>query len=230
MAGLVTAPDERLARAHEALVTSKDVQFVLAPVPPKPAPPAWMRAFGEWLEQMLAALGRALRWIATHMPEAPYARIFLWTVLALLIALIAWTLFDRLRHGVWRWPGRRWTMRAAIGDEEEDWAPEAGAARAWLESADALAAQGRYEEAVHHLLLRSVDDLSRRRPDIVRPALTSRDLAQAPGVPAAPRRMFAQIAQAVERSLFGGRSIDAEGWATCRAAYADFAQPRAWAP
>lgn len=230
MAGLATASDERLTRAHEALVADKDVQFVLASVPPKPAPPAWMRAFGEWLEQMLAPLGRALRWIAAHMPEAPYARIFLWTVLALLVALIAWTLFDRLRHGVWRWPGRRWTMRAATGDEEENWAPEAGAARAWLESADALAAQGRYEEAVHHLLLRSVEDLSRRRPDIVRPALTSRDLAQAPGVPAAPRRMFAQIAQAVERSLFGGRSIDAEGWATCRAAYADFAQPRAWAP
>ncbi|MET0249200.1 MAG: DUF4129 domain-containing protein [Sphingobium sp.] len=229
MAGLATAPDERLVRAHDALVATGDVQFDLPAVPPKPAPPEWLRAFGEWLERALAPLGRMLRWIGSHMPDAPYARIFLWTVLALLVALIVWTVVDRVRHGVWRLPRRPWRARAApVGDDEDDWAPEAGAARAWLESADALAAQGQYEAAVHHLLLRSVEDLSRRRPKVVRPALTSRELAETPEVPPKPRRLFREIAQAVERSLFGGRAIDAEMWRACRAAYADFAQPGTW--
>lgn len=229
MAGLATASDERLARVHDALLAEGDVQFDLPAVPPKPAPPEWMRAFGEWLEQALVPLGRFLRWIASWMPEAPYARIFLWTVLALLVALIVWTVIDRVRHGVWRWPRRLWRARAVVGqDEDDDWTPEAGAARAWLESADALAAQGQYDEAVHHLLLRSVEDLARRRPKVVRPALTSRDLAETPEVPPAPRRLFKEIAQAVERSLFGGRPIDAETWGACRAAYADFVRPRTW--
>ncbi len=119
-------------------------------------------------------------------------------------------------------------MAQADEEESEDWHPAAAPARAWLQEADALAARGLFAEAAHHLLLRSVDDLASRRPHLVRPALTSRDLSRAQGVPPAPRQLFAQIAAVVERSLFGGRPVGAEDWTACRAAYANFAQSANW--
>lgn len=230
MPGGSGASDERLVVAHRALREGGDVQFDIARVAGPTPPPAWLKAFGEWLERVLAPVGRFFRWIGSMMPDAPYARIFLWSMLAVLAALILWMVYDRVRYGVWRLPRLRRRLVAMPTDAgPDDWTPDAAPARAWLEEADRLAGEGRYAEAVHHLLLRSVEDLSRRRPQIVRPALTSRDLADAPGIPVAPRRLFAEIAVAVEKSLFGGRSVDAEEWGRCRAAYADFAQTRSWA-
>ncbi|MDO7835937.1 DUF4129 domain-containing protein [Sphingobium sp. HBC34] len=229
MAGPGQLSDDQLAAAHRALRAGGDIQFDMVPAPGRQPPPAWLRALGEWLEQVLAPVGRFLRWIGSFMPDAPYARIFLWTMIAALALLILWIVVDRVRHGVWRLPRwRRGRSAVAIEPVEEDWTPAAAPARAWLEEADALAGQGLYAQAVHHLLLRSVEDLSRRRPQVVRPALTSRDLARADGIPSAPRRLFAEIASAVERSLFGGRPIDADEWSRCRLAYADFAQTRSW--
>jgi hypothetical protein len=161
------------------------------------------------------------------MPNAPYARILLWTVLALAAAALVWMVYERVRHGEWRLPRRR-AVTAEAGDEEPGWAPEAAPARSWLKEADALAEQGLYAEAVHHLLFRSVEDLSRRRPRLVRPALTSRELAAAEAVPPAARDIFARIARLVERSLFGGRAVDAGDWSNARAAYADFVLPGTW--
>jgi hypothetical protein len=106
---------------------------------------------------------------------------------------------------------------------------EASAARARLADADALAAEGRYAEAVHLLLYRSVDDIAAKRPGLVKPALTSRDLAGSRDLPQVPRGAFARIARAVEVSLFGGQPVDADVWGECRAAYAELTVPRAWA-
>ncbi|MDT7536047.1 DUF4129 domain-containing protein [Sphingobium sp. SA2] len=228
MAAPAEMADDQLAAAHRALRAEGDVQFDLLPAPGRQPPPAWLKALGEWLEQALAPVDRFLRWIGSFMPDAPYARIFLWTMIAALLLFLLWMAVDRIRHGVWRLPRLRRRAVAVPVAPDEDWTPDAEPARAWLEEADALAAQGRYAEAVHHLLLRSVEDLSRRRPQIVRPALTSRDLATVQGVPAAPRRLFAEIAAAVERSLFGRRPIAAVEWDRCRRAYADFAQSRTW--
>lgn len=230
MAGRGEVSDGHLAAAHRALRAGGDVQFDMLPAEPPRPPPAWLKALGEWLERVLAPVGRFLRWISSFMPDAPYARIFLWTIIAALLLLLLWMVQDRIRHGVWRLPRwRRARIAVTAAEQEEDWAPDAAPARAWLTEADALAGEGRYGEAVHHLLLRSVEDLSRRRPQSVRPALTSRDLARAESIPHAPRRLFAEIAAVVERGLFGGRPIDAAEWSRCRAAYADFAQARTWA-
>jgi hypothetical protein len=119
-------------------------------------------------------------------------------------------------------------MAHAVDGAEEEWMPDGAPVRAWLAEADALAAKGRYAEAIHLLLFRSVEDIARRRPQVVRPALTSRELAAAPGVPGSARALFARIAAGVEASLFGGRAVDEEGWVMARAAYADFALPGAW--
>ena len=135
-----------------------------------------------------------------------------------------WLVIDRVRHGRW-WRYRR-RVTPAVEVESEAWMPDAAPARAWLREADALAAQGRFAEAIHHLLLRSIEDIARRRTRLVRPALTSR--AGSPAIPPAARSIFGDIAAVVERSLFGGRAVAADDWAQARERYAGFALAEAW--
>lgn len=223
--------DARLAAAHRALREGGEVQFDLPPADPPRRPPAWLEALGEWVRWALSPIGRLFRWIGSMMPDAPYARIFLWAMIAILALLVIATVVTRLREGQWRLP--RWGRARAVGATDDaadaaDWTPDAAPARRWLDQADALAREGRYGEAIHHILLRSVEDIAKRRPRLVRPALTSRDLARADAIPDAPRRLFADLAAVVERSLFGGAAVDAADWDRCRAAYAEFALPQGW--
>jgi Domain of unknown function (DUF4129) len=108
------------------------------------------------------------------------------------------------------------------------WRPSEHQARALLAEADAMAAAGRFEDAAHLLLLRSIEDIRQRRPAAVRPALTSRDIAGLEALPPAARSAFAAIAEVVEASWFGGRAVDAPGFAHCRRVYEAFALPTAW--
>jgi len=222
---------ERFAAAHRALRANGDIQFDLHRMPPPPQAPAWLPALGEWLRHVLRPVGRFFGWLGSFMPDAPYARILLWSVLIAAGIALAWMIWTRFSDGAWRLP--RWTKRArtaAQDNEDEQWQPDAAPVRAWLEEADVLAGEGRFAEAAHHLLIRSVEDIGRRRPGLVQPAITSRDLARAPTVPSRARQLFSGIAAVVERSLFGGRAVGADDWALCRSAYADFARTAAWKP
>lgn len=202
------------------------VQFNLAPPPTPPKPPAWLEALDRWLSKLLAPVGRFLKWLFSFLPDAAYARFLLWTVIVIGAAALLWALYNRLRYGEWRW---RLPRPAAAGDiQEEEWAPGEAGARSWLEEADALARDGRYAEAIHHLLFRSIDDIANRRPALVRPALTSRELAASQGIPQRARDLFAGIARYVERSLFGGRPVSESDWIEARKAYSGFALAAAW--
>lgn len=218
----------RFAEAHRALRADGTTQFDLRAAPPPPKPPAWLHTLGEWIAWALRPVFRFFGWLFGLLPNWPYASILLGLVLVTLAILLIWTVVERVRHGRWRVPFRRKRVAAETSEDEPAWAPEAAPARAWLREADELAAQGRYAEAVHHLLLRSVEDITKRRPKLIRPALTSRDIAAAEAIPVAARDMFAGIARIVERSLFGGRDVDEAGWSEARTAYADFALPGAW--
>lgn len=231
MAGGIGIGDAgKLAEAHRALRADSSVQFDLAPVVPPPPPPAWAGALGRFLNRVFGPIARLLDRLFSFLPKGPWATVLMWVVLGGLTAALLWMVAIRLREGTWRWPRRRRATQLTPADEEPEaeWRPDAAPARALLREADALAAEGRFAEAVHLLLLRGVEDITRRRPALARPALTSRDLAAADAIPPAPRGLFAGIAQAVERSLFGGRALGAAEWGEARAAYADFALPRAW--
>lgn len=224
------ADADRFAAAHRALRADPDIQFALTRAKPPPEPPAWLKALGRWLREVFGPVGRFFRWLSSFMPDAPYARIVLWTVIALAAVALLAMAYQRIKHGEWRLPRRR-ARALAVGVDivpGEEWVPGSEPVRQWLAQADALAADGRFAEAVHLLLFRSVEDMQRRRPQAVRPALTSRELAHAVGVPDSARTLFARIAAGVEASLFGGRPVDAEGWAEARGAYADYALPGAW--
>lgn len=218
---------DRLATAHAALRADPSVQFTLTRPPPPPEPPAWLRALGRWLADLFRPIGRFLRWLSDLMPDAPYARILLWMLLAAVAAAVIWMIVERVRSGAWRWPARRRRDPVAEADGD-DWIPDAAPARAWLREADRLAGEGRYAEAIHYLLFHSIDDIARRRPALRRPSLTSRELASAGLLPAAVRPLFASIAAIVERSLFGGRPVAEGDWQAARAAYADLALPQRW--
>ena len=197
----------RDARAWEAVRADASIQF--APIAP-PAPqvtPEWLLALGRLLERMLRPLGELLgmdwRWLKWGLVAAAVAGA-LWLVWVLLLA----PLFARRRA-------------AAVGAAE--WAPDGDAALALLEDADRLAAEGRYGEAAHLLLQRSVGQIAIQRPDALAPSSTARELAAAPGLPQRARNAFATIAEVVERSLFALRGAGEGDWRRARAAYADFA-------
>jgi hypothetical protein len=218
---------EQFAHAYRALRHDSSIQFNLTPPPPPPQPPHWLKAFFDWLGNLLKPVGRFLEWLTSFLPNAQYARVLLWAVIALGAAALLWALYNRIRYGEWRLRRPRLATAEAI-EAEGEWSPEAAGARSWLEEADALARQGRFAEAIHHLLFRSIEDIAKRRPALVRPALTSRELAASEGIPGGARDLFASIARLVERSLFGGRSVGEPDWLKARQAYSDFALPTAW--
>ena len=223
-----SAAAQRFADAHRALRDDPAIQFGMGPaVPPKPPePPAWLK----WLFEHLKPVGRFFDWISSLMPAAPLAQFLLWTVIGALALMLVWMIVTRVRSGEWRVPfKKRRARQVAVGElPEEEWAPDFAPAREWLSEADALAARGLYAEAVHHLLFRSVEDIRQKRPQLVRPSLTSRELAAATGIPTIARELFARIAGYVEHSLFGGHPVGADDWMKARAAYADFALPGQW--
>lgn len=185
---------------------------------PPPEPPPSMP---EWLKALFDGIGSFFRW------SAPAAMPLLWIAAALLAAFLLYHFVPAFR----RWIDDLPFLRKARDDGAADdiGLAEAGAARALLAEADALAAEGRFSEAVHLLLYRSVEDIEGRRPGLVKPAMTSRELSEARDLPSVARDAFSRIARAVEISLFGGRSIDAGAWDQCRSAYAELTVPKNWA-
>jgi len=189
------------ARAHDALLRQHDLQFDFtayqAPKPP------------DWLKPLLDLL-------ASIAPVFPY---IFWGGLILGGLTI---LFFILREvaGL-RLP--RFKRRARPAPPEAEWRPSEARARTLMEEADRLAAEGRFDEAAHLILFRSIEDIDGRWPNLVRPALTSRDIAAHRGLPERARQTFGEIARVVERSFFGGAELGAADFAFCRGVYEAFA-------
>ncbi|MGV3729908.1 MAG: DUF4129 domain-containing protein [Sphingopyxis sp.] len=201
--------------AFSQTIVGGEIQTALPPPPPPPPPPP------EWLTSLFEAIGRFFDW------STPAAKPLLWIA----VAVVALFLLYHFVPAFARWVDNlRFRRRPGDADGEDlAAAAEAGAARALLAEAEALAAAGRFAEAVHLLLYRSVEDIEGRRPGLVKPAMTSRDLAEARDLPPVARGAFSRIARAVEISLFGGRAIDAAAWEQCRTAYAELTVAKNWA-
>ena len=173
--------------------------------PPEPPP--------QWLIDLIGFFGRN---------STPLTWLF-YVLAALLVLYILYRIFPQFRDWVDKMVGR-----VNAQDDDSVWQPEIERARELLGEADSLAAQGRYAEAVHLLLWRSIEDIGRRRPRLLRPSLTARDIARHPELPDVARGAFTTIADVVELSLFGRRPVDAEGWQRCRDAYSRFALRENW--
>ncbi|HEY4031793.1 MAG TPA: hypothetical protein VGM25_15725 [Caulobacteraceae bacterium] len=209
---------DRLGPAHAALLQQTDLQFQLsAAAPHKPSP------LYQWLAKLLKPLGEALAPAAKALaPIAPY---IFWAGVAIGAAFILFLICQRL-FGM-----KRGLVIGGLklSASPEPWRPAPEQARALLEEADRLAGDGRFVEAAHLILLRSVQDIEARRPRAVAISLTSRDISRLEVLPPSARLLFGGIAEAVEISLFGGRPMDGEGYARCRNAYSSFVQAGSWA-
>ncbi len=194
-------------RAHAALMADKTLQHVLPAVPERTPPPKWSLPFLEGL----GAIGGGVTMLV-------------WGVIILGVAVIIFLIVRELYGVQLGWKGGK----AKIKTGATDWRPDREKARILLLDADALAAEGRFDEAVHMLLLRGVADITARRPRLIGPALTSRDIAALPDLPATARPAFALIAEIVERSFFGGRPVDESGWLQAREAYEQLVFSGTW--
>jgi hypothetical protein len=195
--------EQKLALAHQALLKTRGIQFDFASAPPPPKPPAWLKVVGQILEAI-----------------APVLAYVFWGGLIIGALFILYLVLREVLPDLG--PKRRTRV------EMTDWRPAPEAARALLEDADSLAKQGRFEEAIHLLLFRSIDDLAGRRPGLVKPALTSRDIACLQSMPEDARHAFGRLAGAVETTFFGGRPAGEAAFGAARADYEAFAFAEGW--
>ena len=203
---------DRVAAAHQALLREPGLQFEFEAEPPPPELPDWLRAVLEFLSGFLGGF-------------QPVFEGLFWLAIALLVGLL---LYFVVREVV-RHYRREASGGKAVDDVVPDWRPPVARARALLSDADRLAAEGRYAEAIHLLLFRSIEEIDAKRPHAVKPALTSRDILDLQALPSVARLSLSRLVTAVEWSFFGGRPVDAADFSACRRAYEEFAFPEAWA-
>lgn len=193
-----------VAEAHRQLLQDKQLQFDFTRLKVPERKPIDLP---DWVEALFSVLGPMLGYL-------------FWGAVGLGLLAVVFLIVREIVAT--RFGGRQKPSRLE-GPNVMDWRPSAEQARVLLADADALAAEGRFAEAAHLLLLRGVQDIREHRPGLVQPALTSRDIAALTELPAQARGAFAAIAAVVERSLFGGRDVEAADWTGCRNAYEDFA-------
>ena len=207
LAGAAGAADH-MAAAHQALLRQPGLQFEFEAEPPPPELPEWLRAFFEFLGGF-----------------QPVFEVLFWAAIALLVGLILYFVGRELL---------RYYRKEASGgnagyDVVLDWRPPVARARALLSDADRLASEGRYAEAIHLLLFRSIEEIDAKRPHAVKPALTSRDILDLQALPSVARQSLSRLVTAVEWSFFGGRPVGPADFSACRRAYEEFAFPDTWA-
>lgn len=197
-----------------------DIQFEeLQFTPPEPPEPSWfLEVLGtimEFLFGLFAPLGQAL---GVSWP------VLQWILLALLAGFVLFLLY----RFIGPLAGRNARTKAQRDDPE--WQPDEQETLALLEDADRLAAEGRFDEATHLLLKRSVGQIAKARPDWVEPSSTARELAALPALSDKARSAFAIISDRVERSLFALTALNRQDWEMARSAYANFALARIEGP
>ena len=203
MAAGTAADAEKLERLHRDLLTDPTLQFQFErPEAPQP-PPGWLKALAELLANI-----------------APFFSYIFWGGIAILAALIVYAIVREI--------GRRLPQTSNEANVEEDvpvpaYRPATARARALLEEADRLAAEGNYGEAVRVLLHRSIEDMEEVYPTAIVPSMTSREISAIEYLSTQGRQTFVKIAQAVERSLFAGRPLTQDHYTDCRRAYESFA-------
>ena len=193
----------------QAIRAASDIQYGPMKItePPQPTTPPWLEAIGRFLKRILEPLGEA---IGMGWPVLSKLMI----AVAVLAALfILWRLVSPAL-------GYR---RKPPAEPVPAWTPNRAEALALLEDADRLAHEGRYDEATHLLLRRSVIHIAEARPDLLHPASTAREIAEMASLPMRARAAFALISVRVERCRYALLPLAADDWQAARAAYADFA-------
>jgi hypothetical protein len=134
---------------------------------------------------------------------AALSKLVFLVMLIVVVALVALWIVQAI-------PRRRAAALAAPAPAREDAAAGAGGAELSFEDAARLAAEGRYAEAVHALLLAAIRHFAARTRTAIQPSRTSRELVRTLPLPPDAREAFGDLVRTVERSLFGGEPLGAE--------------------
>ena len=143
---------------------------------------------------------------------APLFKLIGYLLLAALIAAILYGLYQMI-SGL-----RRPVAKDKLPDEpgSTELGLNEGAVQDWMARADALAAEGRYGDAVHSLLLSAIDDLKRRAARAIPLGWTAREVASDLPLNMSARQWLRLLVQATERARYAGRPVSAEDFSQCR--------------
>jgi hypothetical protein len=142
--------------------------------------------------------------------DAPgFIRVLLWATVIVGTLVIAWSLRDSL---------------PVIGRSRKIVAPERAPAQpaaskrmdAAQVEADDLARQGRYGEAMHVLLLKSLGEIRRQLGTSFAISLTSREILRRVQLPDIGQKSLTAIIRSVERTYFGGKDAGQSDYSDCR--------------
>jgi hypothetical protein len=159
--------------------------------------------------------------LQTELPREPEKPSFniklppevLWLVIAIAIGVLLYAFRDMVP--ILRWGrGGAWTT-----DEVPPGDVEARTPTVVLGAADELAAEGRYVEAMHVLLLQGLADIRARLDEQFADSLTSREILRSTKLSDAGRISLRDIINRVEWSYFGEHPAAQPDYAACRASF-----------
>lgn len=159
--------------------------------------------------------------LQTQLPRGPEpARLtlnlpaeLLWVVIVVAICVLLYAFRDMIP--IWRSRhGGAWTMDEALPGDLEARTPAAV-----LGAADDLAADGRYVEAMHVLLLQGLADIRRGLDQEFADSLTSREILRSIHLPEAGRASLRDIVNRVEWTYFGQHPAALADYVACRASF-----------
>ncbi len=217
---VVPIDDKTLAKAHEDFLAAPEMQTERPrEAEPDPVEPRRDRSNG-WLNGLADAIGSFLTALG------PVFRVLFYLIIGVIVLSVLYFIFGEALKARFGSP----KTKDEMPEDEllEEFRPDAVAARSLLEEADALAKAGRFSEAVHLLLFRSIQDIQLKRGDGVPPSLTAREIGGLSSLPERARGALSPIIAIVERSFFGGRDVDEENWKSARSSYESFAFGESW--
>ena len=199
MLALLASPDASAtaARLHDALEKvyqagdlQRDLPLLAAETRNLENEESWLDLLGRFLELDLSPLGPVLR------------------VLAYGGALLSVFLLGL-------WLARRLVEGEADAQESERSHELDGLGPRPLQDAAAAAAEGRFAEAIHLLLLRTFEELLARSGARLWPGLTSRELVQLAPCPEQARPALSELVDSVEACSFAGKPASEGDYLRC---------------
>jgi hypothetical protein len=116
--------------------------------------------------------------------------------------------------------------RGGVWDDDEAGSLQTGprAPEVVLGAADELAAQGRFVEAMHVLLLQALAEIRRRLDEEFADSMTSREILHSKRLSDALRRPLREVVARVEWSYFGEHPAARDDYLACRASFGALTQ------
>lgn len=191
-----------------------------------PAPTLNAHILNDAASKVLDQIGAQRDMPTLPLPETSWLDRFSLNMPALMLAAIALLCAAMLAAALLRLRGRSsaWDMRAP------DISSDPNAAARHFDYAEACAADGRFMEAMHELLLQSLSDIRRHSFSRLDSSLTSREILRHANLPPPGRHALGNIIQGVELTYFGLRPATATEWQACRVAFESLRRELAAAP